>query len=136
MNILKIIILISSISLLNSFGSDSNTLGDKLFGTWVYSNYDNKSIQFKKERSFDDKKPGIKFMKNGTLVKRQNSGWCGTPPISYKNFEGTWKTTSDSTLNIRYKYWGGTIEEDWLIIDLSNKVFTVKSLEQRKEKDY
>ncbi len=135
MNLLKIIILFSVIVILSSFISYSDTLEDKLLGTWVYSNQHNQSIQFKKERSFDSKKPGIEFKKNGTLVKRQNSGWCGTPPISYQNYKGTWKTTSDSTLNIRYEYWGGKIEEDWLITDLSKNIIAVKSLNHRIEKN-
>jgi hypothetical protein len=133
MNLLKTIILISIISFLSSFVTDSNNLEDKLLGTWIYSNYHNESIQFKKERSFDNKNPGIKFKKNGALVKRQNSGWCGTPPISYENYKGSWKTTSDSTLTIRYEYWGGMIEEDWLITDLSNDVLDVKNLNKRIE---
>ena len=100
MNLLKIIILTSLLIILSSFILNSTTLDEKLLGTWVYSNYENKSIQFKKKRSFQSDKPGIQFKKNGTLMKRQNSGWCGTPPISYKNYKGFWKTTSDSTINI------------------------------------
>lgn len=100
-----------------------------LIGTWIYSDYDDQAMHYEKARSFDENQPGIEFKRNGKLVKRQNEGWCGTPPITYKNFNGSWKQTSDSTLEIHYAYWGGTIEEDWLIVRIENTKLTVKRLE-------
>ncbi|MCP4520304.1 MAG: hypothetical protein GY827_01185 [Cytophagales bacterium] len=104
-----------------------------IIGTWVYSDYSNQNLHYHSALDFDEDQSGICFYKDSTLVKRQNIGWCGTPPISYGNYKGTWKYTSDSTITIRYEYWGGHAEEDWLLIEVKPQVLKVKSLDYRSE---
>ncbi len=72
------------------------------------------------------------FRANGSLIVRQNVGWCGTPPITYGNYNGTWKRTSDSTLSLHYEYWGGQVEAIWSIKSLNGEqmIYTVQSFDQ------
>ncbi len=111
--------------------TDSPKSDDSLLATWVYDSYVGGTMNYTKEESFNEDKPGIQFKSGGKLVKRQNVGWCGTPPIDYGDNDGTWKQTSDSTITISYHYWGGTAEEDWQIMNVSDKNLTVKQLSYR-----
>lgn len=111
-----------------------NEKEDQLIGVWVYSGSDDGMITYFKSESFKEEKSGIEFKKSGKLNKRQNAGWCGTPPITYKNYKGNWKYTSDSTLTIEYDYWGGKAEEDWQVIELSADSLKVKRVEYRTER--
>ena len=59
-------------------------------------------------------------------------GWCGTPPISYGNYDGTWKIEDDSKLTITYEYWGGTMEEEWAISNLSTDKMKISRIKHRE----
>ena len=110
---------------------------DPMIGIWVYSDYDDtdQTIRYEKVKSFKEDEPGIEFKANGKLIKRQNVGWCGTPPIQYGNNDGTWQKTSDSTITISYTYWGGTAEEDWQIVQVNDTKLIVKQLNYRNERN-
>lgn len=108
--------------------SSNNEETNKLVGVWVYSKYDNQISEFVKKQDFEKDQPGIQFEAGGKLVKRQNVGWCGTPPITYGNYDGHWKINPDSSLTVKYDYWGGKIEENWEILFLSHRELNVKRL--------
>ena len=76
-------------------------------GVWVYDAYSEGVQIFKRSDTFDPNQPGFQFRNDGKLVKRQNVGWCGTPPVSYGNFDGKWSWIDSSNIRIEYKYWGG-----------------------------
>ena len=59
------------------------------------------------------------FQSNGKFIERKNSGWCGTPPIAYGDFEGSW-SINDSIVEISVPFWGGTAEYKWKILSLDN----------------
>ncbi len=120
--------------LLCSFIPTHTELKDDLIGTWVQIEYLDNGILFEKQAGFAKDKPGVSFNADGTIVKRQNAGWCGTPPISYANNNGTWRQTSDSTLTVNYSYWGGTAEENWLIVEVDDRELVLQRLEVRREK--
>ena len=136
---MKAIPFIIAAAILCSFASFTRVhkTNDPMIGTWVYSDYDDAdgTISYEKVKSFKEDEPGIEFKASGKLIKRQNVGWCGTPPIQYGNNDGTWKQTSDSTITISYGYWGGTAEEDWQIVRVSDTKLTVKQLEYRNERE-
>ncbi len=60
----------------------------------------------------------------GNFCGKENSGWCGTPPISCSDFEGTW-TKADSLLNIDVAFWGGMVDYQWKIISVDNDELTI-----------
>lgn len=105
-----------------------------IVGTWVNDSYKDGKAIYKKYSDFKSDQPGIQLNKDGTMIKRQNAGWCGTPPISYSNFNGTWKKINKTTMTIRYEYWGGTAEEDLEIAELTKNTLAVKTIAYRNER--
>jgi hypothetical protein len=78
-----------------------------LIGVWVFSEYKDDITIFKRDQEFTDN-DCLKFNSDGTLIERKNSGWCGTPPISYANYNGTWSIVNDTLVQVKVGYWGGT----------------------------
>jgi hypothetical protein len=78
-----------------------------LIGVWVFSEYKDDITIFKRDQEFTDN-DCLKFNSDGTLIERKNSGWCGTPPISYANYDGTWSIVNDTLVQVKVGYWGGT----------------------------
>lgn len=106
---------------------------DSILGVWVQSNYTADAIVYKKDTGFHASHPGLEFQENGVLIRRQNYGWCGTPPISYTNVTGSWKRSSDSTITLNYTFWAGNIEEELLIVKQTPTELTLKSIKQNVE---
>lgn len=97
----------------------------ELEGIWVQSDYDEDLTIFSKKNKLDDDKYGFKISDGGIFLEHKNSGWCGTPPISYADYEGTWKYESDSVLIVDVGYWGGTMTYKMQIVELTaNKLKT------------
>lgn len=81
---------------------------DALTGTWVYDSYliDSGYEVFTAKNELDPDRPGMIFKPDGKLINRTIYGWCATPPVTYENYSGSWKHLSDSTILIRYEWWG------------------------------
>ena len=80
-----------------------------LIGVWNYSGFqDNTNIFFRDTEFIDNH--CYRFNSDGTLTERKNSGWCGTPPISYADYSGTWTILNDTLIQISVGYWGGITE--------------------------
>lgn len=78
-----------------------------LIGNWNYSDYSDDALLFERSTGFIDDHC-YKFKPEGTVTERKNSGWCGTPPISYEDFPGTWSVINDTLIDVSVGYWGGT----------------------------
>jgi len=78
-----------------------------LIGVWNYAEYQQNTIVFARQQAFTQN-PAYKFNADGTLTERKNAGWCGTPPVSYADYAGTWTIVNDTLLQINDGYWGGT----------------------------
>lgn len=98
----------------------------KLYGYWTFDDYKEGKVYLTKQYRFKKKKAGIDFERNGKLVKRQNIGWCVTPPITYDNYDGKWRINERSEIFMKYKYWGGEIEENWELVEVNKKNLIVK----------
>jgi hypothetical protein len=123
---------------LTSFSSENKiTFEKKIIGVWMDGDCELKddATCLKKVKSFKEDNSGFQFKKGGKLVRRQNTGKCATPPISYGNYTGTWKKTSSMTLTIKYKYFAGTIEEDWKIVEITDKKIIFKVIDTRRQGD-
>jgi len=92
---------------------------DNLLGCWINPVVVDTIWQYERSASFKEDEGGIYFKSGHEFVERMNSGWCGTPPITYANFDGTW-TRNDSFLNITVGFWGGTVDYEWKIISVDN----------------
>lgn len=80
---------------------------NSLYGTWIKKGYQDSITVMEKAEKLDKSNYGFIIQRNGTFTERKNSGWCGTPPISYANYDGTWKYISDELLEIEVGFWGG-----------------------------
>jgi hypothetical protein len=78
-----------------------------LTGIWNYSVYQDNSDVFTRSNEFINDHC-YQFNADGTLLERKNSGWCGTPPVSYADYAGTWTLLNDTLINVVVGYWGGT----------------------------
>lgn len=95
-----------------------------LLGTWTNPQYTDSTITYTKSDNvpFDDY--SITFKNQQTLTERKNAGWCGTPPITYGDFDGSW-IRDNAILNIEVPFWGGTSKYEWKIKSISSNQLVV-----------
>ena len=138
MRSLKLVLLVSLFFLCACEQEDlTETLGSNnlLIGTWVeqpelsleQASVDG-SLILNRRQVLDSTQYGFIIGKDGSFIERKNAGWCGTPPITYKNFEGTWEAVSDSLLEITVGYWGGTINYQMRIVNVDNEMLRIRYL--------
>ena len=99
-----------------------------IVGTWVEEGYRGDTTLLKRAGELDELKYGFTLNEDGTFIERKNSGWCGTPPIFYANYEGSWETVSDSLLNITVGYWGGMMTYQIRIVSMFGEDLAIKYL--------
>ena len=109
---------------------ETNALGDNagIVGTWIEQGYVDDVFWLDRSEQLDPFKYGFTINDDGTFIERKNAGWCGTPPISYDNFEGTWEAVSDSLLEITVGYWGGTMTYQIRIVSLDGDNLAIRYL--------
>lgn len=92
---------------------------DFLVGYWANPENIDTLVKYTRSTELEEDDYGFGFKAGGTFVERKNAGWCGTPPITYGDFEGTW-IRNGSLINITVGYWGGTAEYRWKIIEIDD----------------
>lgn len=105
---------------------------ESLHGYWVNPVYTGQEITFMRSTGFIADEYGICFKENRKLVERKNTGWCGTPPVSYDEYEGTWKQNGDRLL-LHLSYWGGWMDVEWEIVSLDEEFLIVKVIEKNSD---
>ena len=98
----------------NKTENDDVPLPGSLIGSWVNRQVQDNLIIMEKGSTLTANDYGFTFSPDGAFIERKNTGWCGTPPIAYGDFTGTW-TRNDSIMNISVGYWGGTANYTWEI---------------------
>lgn len=96
-----------------------------LAGTWNYTGNQNDLYIFSRSREFVNGQ-GYRFNSDGSLTERKNSGWCGTPPISYSDYQGTWTKINDTLISINVASWGGPTSYKIDIEHIDNNSFTAR----------
>lgn len=91
-----------------------------LIGNWINPIYIDTLVTYEWSEKLIDNQYGISFMPGNEFTERKNSGWCGTPPVTTADYQGTW-TKSDSIVNITVGYWGGTADYTWKIVSVTNR---------------
>ena len=99
-----------------------------IVGTWIEEGYSGDTTLLKRAGELDEVNYGFTINEDGSFIERKNSGWCGTPPIAYANFNGTWEAVSDSLLNITVGYWGGMMTYQIRIVSLDAEDLAIKYL--------
>ncbi len=100
---------------------DLEALGENegIIGTWIENGYEEDLTLLKHADILDPSKYGFTIADDGSFVERKNAGWCGTPPIAYENYDGSWVALSDSLIEITVAYWGGTMTYQMRIVSLN-----------------
>jgi hypothetical protein len=101
-----------------------DTGNPELFGCWINPQYTDTLVTYTRADDLVVNQYGITFEPNNKLIQRQNSGWCGTPPIITADYEGIWHL-NDSIVNFTVGYWGGTADFSWKIITLNIRKLAV-----------
>lgn len=131
MKILRILLFFTSLIAVSSGCKEDNSVDHEyiLEGYWVDPEYSGDEIIFMRSNSFISDGYGIYFKENRSLVERKNAGWCATPPVSYADFEGTWKQNGNRLL-LHLSYWGGWMNVEWQIVSLNEEVLIVKVIDK------
>lgn len=120
------------LGLFSSCESDSidiNNFDSAIIGSWINPSYIDSTIILEKSSDLKDNEYGIKFMDNGTLIERKNSGFCGTPPIYYTDYNGTW-SIKDSLIQVSVDFWGGKENYKLRLVSVdNNKLKIIKRYE-------
>ncbi len=108
MNRDRLLIILFSLGLYSCSRDEVKPLyDDPIIGIWTFSDYlENKEVYMRSESFIDNH--CYNFKPDGTLIERKNSGFCGTPPINYENYNGTWASVNDTVILINVGYWEGT----------------------------
>lgn len=102
---------------------------NKLMGFWVNPIQVDTCWRYERAFSFNEGGYGFFFNDDHLFAERKNTGWCGTPPVTYGNFEGTY-SRNDSLLTISVEYWGGIANYQWKIITLDDKYLTIYKVKE------
>ena len=93
-----------------------------MLGSWVEPIYDGETTTFKRSNSLTEDGYGITFKQDGTFIER-SSGWCGTPPLIFSDYEGSFDF-DDTLIKIYTEFQLSSFQ--WRIIAISETVLTVK----------
>jgi hypothetical protein len=100
---------------------------NKLLGHWINPVYTGSELQLSRASSLKTDQYGLSFIEKTQCVER-SSGWCGTPPLSFMDFKGTW-TRTDSVLIITIDNgFSGTQNIKWVIKTLDNKTLIMERI--------
>jgi len=97
-------------------------------GYWADREYNEPVYSYSNSDALIDDQYCFGFLADGKFQERKNTGWCGTPPIAYGDYEGTW-SVSDSVISIEVPYWGGTAEYKWKVVSIHNNKLDILVLE-------
>ncbi|MFK8059171.1 MAG: hypothetical protein AB8B78_03675 [Polaribacter sp.] len=135
MEIKKISLLLFACFILFSCENNENVIIDAdnlLIGFWVSPTYDNEKTIFKRGNSLPKDASGISFKPNGAFIER-TSGFCGTPPLSFFNVEGTF-LLENPIINISKQSYPSNYA--WRIVSLTETELVVKRELTEQEKDH
>lgn len=127
----KIILLLFSITLFSCEETIEPKINssDPIIGSWINPHYMDTLWRYERADALQDDCPGFTFKPEGLFVERKNAGFCGTPPIVYSNFNGTW-TKNDSLIQITVDYWGGEADYQWKIISMDDRYLILDKVKE------
>lgn len=106
---------------------------EQLEGRWVYVSNDGENAVYARANG-EETGSWLEFGEKGDLTVRQNAGWCGTPPISYRTYEGGSFTLSKSgQLTLKHEFWGGIDTTHYQIAEVSEDTLRMRFLGRGSE---
>ena len=106
-----------------------NTDANLLIGSWINPQYNDTLVTFERINSLKDNDYGFSIIYDSQFIERKNSGFCGTPPISYSDYEGNW-AQKNSIISITVGYWGGIVDYKWKIVSIDENNLTIIRIEE------
>jgi hypothetical protein len=100
-----------------------------LIGYWVNPVGIDTLLKYERAVGLKEDAYSFGFKEGHSFVERKNEGWCGTPPVTLKDYQGTW-AKHDSLIDIDVPYWGGIAHYQWKIIALDNSSLTIAWVKQ------
>ena len=97
---------------------------NKLIGHWINPIYTGSELQLTRASSLKSDGYGLSFLEKTQCVER-SSGWCGSPPLTFRDFEGSW-TRTEAVLIITIDNGLGTQNIKWVIKTLDDKTLIME----------
>jgi len=108
---------------------DSDNL---LIGHWAEPEYNEQTVTFSRVNKLPSEGYGISIKAKNDFVER-SSGWCGTPPLVFSDYEGKWELTED-IISVTQDHFPNNYA--WRILSLNeNELVLTKELTEQ-EKDH
>jgi hypothetical protein len=98
---------------------------EKIIGNWILQDIHNDTFSYNKTNVQAQDRQGITFKNGGKLVETKNSGFCGTPPITYAQYDGEW-ILNQKDLTIQSAFWGGKMMVKYEILELTKNKLSLK----------
>ncbi|MDR2920296.1 MAG: hypothetical protein LBV72_13160 [Tannerella sp.] len=93
---------------------------NKLIGAWMPVDSDDFYDVYERVDLLDHEY-GMEFKSKGKFVNRLPATWCGTPPVAFADYKGSW-TEKDSIINATYEFWNNEKREcTWRIISVDER---------------
>lgn len=130
-SIFNILLVISVFTWISCEESTDPAIDDSelLLGYWINPVYVDTLVRYERAAELKENAYGFAFRTEHVYVERKNIGWCGTPPVTMDDYEGTW-TRQDSVIDIDVPYWGGMAHFKWKIISLDDTHLTIATISQ------
>lgn len=116
-----------------NIGCDNNSesvmidASDSLIGYWINPDYSDSGMRLERSNRFKNNAYGVAFLTENISLER-SSGWCGTPPLIFADFQGKWKK-SDSIITITIDNgMGGVMDNHWKIKTLDEKHLIIERM--------
>ena len=126
---LIILLLVLSLIACEKNNESAAAITDHLIGSWFNPQYNDSIVTYGRSEGLVDNEYGFSFKDDKTFIERKNAGWCGTPPISYADFDGTW-SKKDSIIEITVDYWGGTSDYTWKLVSVDETNLVIIRVEE------
>ncbi|MBK7099760.1 MAG: hypothetical protein IPH58_17525 [Sphingobacteriales bacterium] len=101
------------------------TNAESIIGNWLLQDFKIDIFTYNKTAALVQDRQGITFKNGGKLVETKNSGFCGTPPITYAQYEGEW-ILNQKDLTIQSAFWGGKMLVKYEILELTKTKLSLK----------
>jgi hypothetical protein len=105
---------------------------DLLIGYWDNPVGMDTLVRYERAAGLKENAYSLGFKAGHAYVERKSDGFCGTPPVTLKDYSGTW-SRQDSMIDITVAYWGGISHYRLKIIVLDRNSLTVAQVNQQFE---
>jgi hypothetical protein len=100
---------------------------DKLYiGYWKDRVQTDSTFIFERKSQLANDAYAFGILSDGTFLENKNAGFCGTPPITYAEYKGSWLELPGDTLLVETQYWGGEMSFYLIIKSVSENKLEAK----------